>query len=66
MTDDTATNPKRLPNPKICRTSYLTQTLDFSDCRVENPTICKHMLRFGSSFYCRHPERRSFEKAAKP
>ena len=66
MTDDTVSNQRRLPDPKICRTAYLGQSLDFSDCLVENPEACKYALRFGSGILCRHPDQRSFEKVRKP
>lgn len=62
MTDDTVNNQRCLPDPEICRTRYLGQTLDFSDCLVENPEGCKYALHFGSRFFCNRPDRRSFEK----
>ena len=66
MTDDTVSKQRHLPDPEICRTRYLGETLDFSDCLVENPEACEYALRFGSGILCRHPDRRSFEKAGKP
>jgi hypothetical protein len=62
-TDDTASNPRRLPDPKICRTRYLGDYLPFSDCLVKDPNDCQHALRAGFSFLCNHPNRRRFEKA---
>ena len=66
MTDKAISNQRRLPDSEICRTRYLGETLDFSDCLVENPEACEYALRFGSGILCRHPDRRSFEKAGKP
>ena len=63
MTGDTATKQRRLPNPEICRTGYLGETLNFSDCLVESPDACKYAVRLDSRVLCRHPDRRSFEKA---
>ena len=66
MTDETFSNQRRLPDPKICRTRYLGQSLDSSDCLTENPETCQHALRFGSGTLCRHPDHRTFAKAGKP
>ena len=65
MTDETLGNQSRLPDPKICRTRYLGQSIDSSDCVTENPEACLHALRFGSGTLCRHPDHRSFEKREK-
>jgi hypothetical protein len=62
MTDNTVGNQRPLADPEKCRTRYLGQSLDFSDCLVETPDGCKYALRFGSGVLCRHPNRRSFEK----
>jgi hypothetical protein len=66
MTNETFSNQSPLPDPQRCRTSYLWQGLDFSACLVENPNACKHALGIGFGFFCRHPNRRSVEKAGKP
>ncbi len=66
VADDTVTNQRRLPDPEICRTRHLGQTLDYSSCLVENSDSCEHAVRFGSSVFCRHPDRRSFEKTDPP
>jgi hypothetical protein len=61
--DDKVSNPRRQPDPEICRTRYLGEYLPFSDCLVKEPIDCAHVLRAGFSFLCNHPKRRSFEKA---
>jgi hypothetical protein len=62
MTDDTVSNQRRLPDPKKCRTMYLGQALDLSECLVENPDGCEFAVSFGFGVYCYHSDRRSFEK----
>jgi hypothetical protein len=62
MTDETVRNQRRLPDPEICRTRYLGCNFPFSYCLAENPDTCKHAVRSGSGVFCRHPDRRSFEK----
>jgi hypothetical protein len=62
MTDDVVSSQRLLPDPETCRTRYLGPTLDFSECLVNNPLVCKYAVKFGKSFFCRHPDRRSFEK----
>ena len=62
MTDDTVSIQRRLPDPEICRTRHLGQTLDLSKCLVENPNSCVYAVRYGSGVYCHHHDRRSFEK----
>ena len=62
MTDNSAGDKRSLPDPGICHTRYLGKTLDLSDCLVTNPDGCVYALRYGSSIFCRHPDRRSFEK----
>ncbi len=65
MTVSTVGDQRRLPDPEICRTRFLGDTLDYSDCLVKNPDSCGFAVRFslGTFFFCRHPDRRSFEKA---
>ncbi len=62
-TDDTVSNQRQLPDPKICRTRYLGETLPFSVCLVENPKCEYAIVSFGSGFLCYHPDWRRFEKA---
>jgi hypothetical protein len=62
MADNTVRDQKGFADLEKCRTRYLGQSLDFSDCLVENPDRCEYALRFGSGVLCRHPDRRSFEK----
>jgi hypothetical protein len=66
MADNTVSNQRRLPDPEQCRTRHLGQTLDFSECLVENPDGCEYALRFGRSVFCRHPDRRRYEKIGLP
>jgi hypothetical protein len=67
MTDETASNQRSLPDPEICRTKHLgQQNLELSQCLVENPDACKYATRFGPGVFCRHPDRRSFEKTGQP
>ncbi len=63
MTDDPVNNQRRLPDPEICRTRYLGDILKFSECLVKEPDSCEFAVRFGSTDFCRHPNRRSFEKS---
>jgi hypothetical protein len=62
MNDNTTTDKPRLPDPAICETRYLGPTLDFSGCLVRDSDCCEYALRFGNSVFCRHPDRRAFEK----
>lgn len=64
MTPDSVSDQKRLPSQEVCRTRYLGETLKFSSCLVENSDACEHAVRFGASVFCRHTDRRGFEKAA--
>ena len=64
--EDTVSKQNRLPNPKICRTKFLGQSVEFSACLVENPVGCLYAGRVGTSVYCHHPDRRTFEKTGKP
>jgi hypothetical protein len=66
MTDDTVSNQKRLPDPKLCRILWVDQFLDLSKCLVEDPDACEYGVRFGFSIYCYHPDRYRFEKAGPP
>ena len=66
MTDDIVNDQRRLADPKICRTRYLGQSLNLSDCLVENPSSCEYAARFDNSVFCRHPDRRGFEKPDSP
>jgi hypothetical protein len=61
MTNETASNQRRLPDPEICRTRCLGPTLYISECLVQDPYSCEFAVRFGSANFCRHPDRRSFE-----
>jgi hypothetical protein len=62
MTDNVLSDGMHTPAPERCRTRYLGQSLDLSDCLVENTEDCKYALRFGLGIVCRHPDRRGFEK----
>ena len=62
MADESATDKRHLPDREICRTRYLGKVLDISDCLVKDPEGCAYALRHGNSVFCRHPDRRSFEK----
>jgi hypothetical protein len=66
MTDEIANTQRHLPDPEICRTMYLGQALNLSECLVENPDSCEFAARFYASVFCWHPERRTFEKADPP
>ena len=65
MTDNTVSNQQRFPDPEKCRTMHLGQTLGFSSCLTENPDGCEYTLRFATCVFCRHPDRRSFEKTGR-
>src|ERR1035437_7491221 len=62
MTDDTVSNQRRLPDPEKCRTTYLGQALDLSECLMENPDDCEFAVSFGFGVYCYHSDQRRFEK----
>jgi hypothetical protein len=64
MNNNTISKQRFLPDPEICQTACVEQSLNLWDCLVENPEGCEHAVRVGSSVICRHPDRRSFEKAA--
>ncbi len=55
---------KTLPNLENCVTHYLGRELDLSVCLAASPDKCPHVMKFGRSFMCQHPERRTFEKRA--
>jgi hypothetical protein len=54
-----ATSP--LPDPAVCRT-HDRGLKDFSDCLVTNPSQCPYVTSFGGGFFCRHPDRKAFER----
>jgi len=60
--DNTISTQRHLPDPEICRTKYRGDSLGISYCLVENPNACGFSVRLGSSVFCRHPDRRTFEK----
>jgi CheY-like chemotaxis protein len=66
LPDDMVSHPRRLPDTGICRTGYLGQALDLSECLVENPEGCEYAVRVGTGIYCHHADRRSFEKTVPP
>jgi len=66
MTDDSVSNQRRLPDPERCLTKHLEHSLEYSVCLVNNPHGCEFARRFGSSVFCQHPDRRSFETADTP
>ncbi len=66
MTDDAANNPRRPPDPAVCRIKFGGGYLAFSYCLVEKPDCCKYAVRLGSIIFCFHPDRRSFEKTDGP
>ncbi len=63
--DDTVSNQRRLPDLEICRAGYLGQC-DLSECLEEIPEGCEYAVHLGSTFYCRHPDRRKSEKSDTP
>ena len=66
MTDDKVCDKNPAPDPRVCRTGYLGQSVEFSVCLVENPSKCKYAGRVATSIYCHHPDRRAFEGAENP
>ncbi len=69
MADDTVNDQRRLPDPKTCRTrnlKYLGPVLGLSHCLVKYPYACEYAARFDNKVFCRHPDRRSFEKTDPP
>ena len=55
-----APNPGRaLPDLAMCRAKR-TGFDDYYDCLMEKPASCPYALRFGSGFFCRHPDRHDF------
>jgi hypothetical protein len=52
---------RTLPDPEICRTK--TMESDYMmECLVERPVTCADVIRFGGGYFCRHPDRKKFEK----
>lgn len=50
----------------LCRTKAFLK--DFWECRVDQPQLalyCPHTLRFGDTYFCRHPQRSRFARAVK-
>ncbi len=66
MTEIAISNQRSVPDPEKCRTRYLGQILDLSDCLVKNPEGCEFAVRFGTGVYCFHHDRRTFEKTDRP
>ena len=66
MIDDTTSSQRRLPNPEICRTSYVTYTLGFTRCLVQHPDACEFAEHSVSGVYCEHPDRRKFDLPQAP
>jgi hypothetical protein len=66
MTDNTVSEHRRLPNPERCRTRFLGEALVYSDCLLINHDGCKYALRYGLGVFCRHPDRRNFERKDLP
>jgi hypothetical protein len=66
MTDDSVGNQRRLPDMERCLTGHLEHSLDDSVCLVKDPHGCEYARRFGSSVFCQHPDRRSFETTDPP
>jgi len=52
---------RRLPDPAICRARNVNLT-GFSLCLVEHPATCEHAVSYGREYYCKHPDRRRFER----
>ena len=55
---------KPLPDADLCRTLYLGQILELSECLVPSPFRCPYARMVENSFFCRHPDCRKFEKPA--
>jgi hypothetical protein len=66
LTDNTVSNQKRLPDPGECRTKHPEHSFGLSVCLVKNPHGCEYAGRFHSSIFCRHPDKRGFEKTDRP
>jgi hypothetical protein len=65
MADQVSGYPRRLPDPAICRTREIVSPR-LMRCLVENPEACPFLTRYGGGFFCRHPDRLTFEVTAKP
>jgi hypothetical protein len=66
MTDDSVSDQWRLPDLERCLTKHLEHSLEFSVCLVKTPDSCEYARHIGSSIFCQHPDRRSFETADLP
>jgi len=56
----------RFTDTSHCRTKPFLK--DFWECRADQPQLmlyCPHTLRFGDTYFCKHPERSSFYRAIK-
>ena len=56
--------PRQLPDPAVCRAKHSFENL--YDCLVYLPYGCPHVLSFGFSFYCQHPDRAAIAARTKP
>jgi len=56
-----STAKKTLPDPEICRTKTICP--DLMECLVERPSTCPYVVPFGEGYFCRHPDRKKFEKS---
>lgn len=65
MAEQPSDRPRRLPDFAICCTRDIASA-KLMKCLVERPEMCPFVTQYGGGFYCRHPERHTFEVPAKP
>jgi len=55
-------SPRVLPDPAICHTRPIGEIRSFATCLVKCPSTCPHVMSYGSSYLCRHPDWEQFLK----
>ena len=56
----------KFTDTSLCKTKAFLK--DFWECQVAQPQLalyCPHTLKFGDTYFCRHPERSNFARSAK-
>jgi hypothetical protein len=50
-------------SPNVCHTKSI-QSADMMICLADAPETCQHVVNLGGTWFCRHPDRLTFETPA--
>lgn len=53
-------NSRSFPDAAFCKTRHVHS--DLCECLAEDAHCCPYAMAFGYGFYCKHPERRKYER----